>query len=157
MTQQLSGHFPSSVNRKTVTGQHFGIMGQVETKIFDEAPPWDAKTVMSRTDLSEEQVDLCWKMWCAHPKTSKVRILGLVRFPDFIISRYFFSLQGKLKEDGFYDLLDVTKDEGEEHTRAKKMFELLDRDDDQDLEFVDTMIFVFSLDQKITQVRTGQP
>ena len=61
-----------------------------------------------------------------------------------------------MKEDGFYDLLDVTKDEGEEHTRAKKMFELLDRDDDQDLEFVDTMIFVFSLDQKMTQARTGQ-
>ena len=61
--------------------------------------------------------------------------------------------QGKLKEDGFYDLMDVTKDDGEEHRRAKKMFELLDRDDDQDLEFVDTMIFVFSLDHKMTQVR----
>ncbi|TRY76436.1 hypothetical protein TCAL_00057 [Tigriopus californicus] len=104
-------------------------MGQVETKIFEDAPPWDVKTVMDRTDLDEESIDICWRMWCEHPLVNR----------------------NKIKEPDFYKLLDIGPNDPEEHRTAKKMFELLDRDDDQDLEFVDTMIFLFSMDQELTQ------
>lgn len=35
----------------------------------------------------------------------------------------------------------------EERAQANHLFELLDRDDDQRLEFCDTMLFIFSMDE----------
>ena len=36
----------------------------------------------------------------------------------------------------------------EERAQANHLFELLDRDDDQKLEFCDTMLFIFSMDEE---------
>ena len=38
-------------------------MGQIESKIFEEAPPWDMDTLLSNTDLDKTAINLCWRNW----------------------------------------------------------------------------------------------
>lgn len=56
--------------------------------------------------------------------------------------------RGRMKEDFFYEMLGVQKDNPEEQNTAKKMFELLDKDDDQFLEFPEFMTFLFCMESK---------
>lgn len=86
-------------------------MGQVETKIFENAPPWDGESVTSRTDLDEKTVDGAWKVWC-----KSVMVKG-----------------GKVTEENFFRMLDLKDEQAEEKDQAARLFELLDRDDDQKL------------------------
>ena len=87
-------------------------MGQVETKVFENAPPWDAETVTSRTDLDDHTVNFCWKIWC---KTTAVK-------------------GSKITEEKFLEMLDLGEEKVEEEKeQARKLFELLDRDDDEKL------------------------
>ena len=41
----------------------------------------------------------------------------------------------------------ISEENVEERAQANHLFELLDRDDDQKLEFCDTMLFIFSMDE----------
>ena len=41
----------------------------------------------------------------------------------------------------------IPEENVEERAQANHLFELLDRDDDQRLEFCDTMLFIFSMDE----------
>ena len=41
----------------------------------------------------------------------------------------------------------IPEESAEERAQANHLFELLDRDDDQRLEFCDTMLFIFSMDE----------
>ncbi len=64
-------------------------MGQAQThlesKVFDDsAPPWDLESITANTDLSEETVNACWRMWVQHPLVQK----------------------GQLKEQAFYKVND---------------------------------------------------
>ena len=88
-------------------------MGQVETKVFEHAPPWDGKSVTSRTDLDKRTVDACWKIWCQ----------------SSLVTR------GKIRdEEKFVQLMDLAgADQEHEREQARRLFELLDRDDDQKL------------------------
>ena len=91
-------------------------MGQVQThvesKMFDDtAPPWDVKEVTASTDLDEETVHACWRMWVEHP---------LVR-------------KGQLREEAFYKMLGFAEEGTEEaleqahdKRQAMKLFQLLD-------------------------------
>ena len=59
-------------------------MGQAQThlesKVFDDtAPPWDLEAITGDTDLSEEEVNACWRMWVQHPLVQK----GQLRERDF--------------------------------------------------------------------------
>lgn len=83
------------------------IMGQVETKVFQDAPPWDEESVRRRTDLSEATVDLCWKIW---------------RKSEFV-------RHGKLRLSGFESFLGIESASEREH--ARRLFQLLDRDENQ--------------------------
>ena len=38
-------------------------MGQIESKIFEEAPPWDMEHIQSVTDLDKTAINLCWRNW----------------------------------------------------------------------------------------------
>jgi hypothetical protein len=38
-------------------------MGQIESKIFEEAPPWDMDHILSVTDLDKTAINLCWRNW----------------------------------------------------------------------------------------------
>ena len=49
-------------------------MGQVESTIFDDAPPWDMKMILKLTQLKEEEVNFCWKTWATNPSTKKGKI-----------------------------------------------------------------------------------
>jgi hypothetical protein len=49
-------------------------MGQVESTIFDDAPPWDMKMILKLTQLQEEEVNFCWKKWATNPSTKKGKI-----------------------------------------------------------------------------------
>lgn len=100
------------------------VQSSLETKLLDEVPPWDLETIVKRTDLDEETANACWRMWTDHPLVSK----------------------GQMKEEDFYELLDIPEGNEDERRLAKKSFELLDRDDDERLEFPDLMIFLFSLE-----------
>ena len=42
----------------------------------------------------------------------------------------------------------ISQENAEERAQAKHLFELLDRDDDERLEFCDTMLFIFSMDEE---------
>ena len=53
---------------------NFAIMGQVESTIFDDAPPWDMKMILKLTQLKEEEVNFCWKTWATNPSTKKGKI-----------------------------------------------------------------------------------
>ena len=44
--------------------------------------------------------------------------------------------------------LGISQENAEERAQAKHLFELLDRDDDERLEFCDTMLFIFSMDEE---------
>ncbi len=60
-------------------------MGQTQTrleaKVFDDsAPPWDISAITASTDLEEETVNACWRMWVQNPMVKK----------------------GQLSEDSFY-------------------------------------------------------
>ena len=61
-------------------------MGQAETKIFEDAPPWTEAELLKMTDLTEEVIDACWRIWAKEPNVH----------------------HNKLKEEGFYHLLGMT-------------------------------------------------
>jgi hypothetical protein len=44
-------------------------MGQIESKIFEEAPPWDMESILSTTDLDKTAINLCWRNWSHRFKT----------------------------------------------------------------------------------------
>ena len=67
------------------------VQSTVETKVFDETPPWDLEMIVSKTDLSEDEANACWRLWTEHPLVKK----------------------GQLKEEAFYKLLGVTESDGE--------------------------------------------
>ena len=39
-------------------------MGQIETKLFEETPPWRLDKMKEQTELDEETINICWKAWC---------------------------------------------------------------------------------------------
>ena len=67
----------------------FRTMGKVqsslESKVFDEVPPWDLETIVAKTDLDEATANACWRMWIEHPLVEK----------------------GQLKEEAYFKLLDI--------------------------------------------------
>ena len=54
-------------------------MGQVETKVFVDAPPWDLEELDKITDLEKSTVNLLWRKWATDPATRK----GKVKFDTF--------------------------------------------------------------------------
>ena len=54
-------------------------MGQVETKVFVDAPPWDLDEIDKITDLDKNTVNLLWRKWATDPSTKK----GKVKFEVF--------------------------------------------------------------------------
>ena len=61
-------------------------MGQVETKVFHSAPPWEAEAAHQNTALSQEMVEMCWQKWRRDSRSAfgelmenfkKVVLLGL--------------------------------------------------------------------------------
>ena len=63
-------------------------MGQVESAVFEDTPPWDLKRLLKLTDMTETELDSCWKIWSAdHPK-------GKIDFETF---KTLFNIEGKSK------------------------------------------------------------
>ena len=95
-------------------------MGQVESTIFDDAPPWDMKMILKLTQLKEEEVNFCWKTWATNPSTKK----------------------GKIDIEDFKTLFNLSEADDIE---AKKLFKTLDFDDDDKIEFPELMLYIFSI------------
>ena len=92
----------------------------VETKVLPDAPAWDVSRILNKTDFDEETVHSCWRYWKESDLVSK----------------------GMMTEENFYLLLDIREEQEDERRQAKKIFELLDRDDDEKLEFPGKNAFV---------------
>jgi len=101
-------------------------MGQVESAIFDDAPPWDMKMILKLTDLKEDQVNYCWKQWATNELTKK----------------------GKIDFDEFKEMFDIQDDDNKE---TKKLFNLLDFDDDDKVEFPELMLYIYSTDGNMSR------
>ena len=101
-------------------------MGQVESTIFDDAPPWDMKMILKLTQLQEEEVNFCWKKWATNPSTKK----------------------GKIDSEAFKELFEIADDDDKE---AKKLFKILDFDDDERIEFPELMLYIFSTEENLSR------
>ena len=102
-------------------------MGQVETKVFVDAPPWDLDEIDKITDLDKNTVNLLWRKWATDPSTKK----------------------GKVKFEVFANQLCVNLNDENEVAEARKIFNLIDADDDGKVEFPDILLFLFCLDEKV--------
>ena len=102
-------------------------MGQVETKVFVDAPPWDLEELDKITDLEKSTVNLLWRKWATDPATKK----------------------GKVKFETFASELCVNLEDEKEVEQAQKVFNLIDEDDDGHVEFPDIMLFLFCLDDQV--------
>ena len=102
-------------------------MGQVETKVFVDAPPWDLEELDKITDLEKSTVNLLWRKWATDPATRK----------------------GKVKFDTFTSEFCVNLEDEKEVQQAQKIFNLIDEDDDGHVEFPDIMLFLFCLDDQV--------
>ena len=63
-------------------------MGQVESAIFEDTPPWDLKNLLKLTDLNENDLNFCWKKWSTHPVTKR----GKIDFENF---KTLWDIEGK--------------------------------------------------------------
>ena len=102
-------------------------MGQVESKVFVDAPPWDLEEIDKTTDLDKSTVNLLWRQWATDPITKK----------------------GKVKFDAFANQVKVNLKNDDEVAEARKIFNLIDEDDDGKVEFPDIVLFLFCLDEKV--------
>ena len=101
-------------------------MGQVESAIFEDTPPWDLKHLLKLTDMSENDLNFCWKHWSSNPLTKK----------------------GKIDLDSFKKLFEI---EGDNEREAGKLFTLLDFDEDERIEFPELMLYLFSTEENLSR------
>ena len=47
------------------------VQSSIESKVFDEVPPWDLEAIVAKTDLDEATANACWRMWTEHPLVEK--------------------------------------------------------------------------------------
>ena len=97
-------------------------MGQAESKIFEDAPIWDLKMLLKRTDLKKEEINYCWKKWASDKITAK----------------------GKIDLKEFMELMKIPDGDPKLASEAEKMFNLLDIDDDEAIEFPELLLFIFA-------------
>ena len=102
-------------------------MGQIESKVFVDAPPWDLEEIERITDLDKDTINLLWRQWATDDVTKK----------------------GKVGFEAFSNYLLVNQNEKNEVVEARKMFNLIDEDDDEKVEFPDLMLFIFCLDEQV--------
>ena len=101
-------------------------MGQVESAIFEDTPFWDLKSILKSTELSEEEINMYWKIWSTNPVTKK----------------------GKIDYEAFKDLFHIETDDDNE---ASKLFNLLDFDDDDRIEFPELMLYLYASNEDLTR------
>ena len=101
-------------------------MGQVESVIFEDAPPWDLVTIQKSTELTEDQINFYWKIWSNNPITKK----------------------GKIDFEAFKELFDIKTDDENE---GLKLFNLLDFDDDDKIEFPELMLYLYATNEDLTR------
>jgi len=101
-------------------------MGQVESAVFEDAPPWDMKMILNSTELQEEEVNFCWKQWASDSLTKK----------------------GKIEIEDFKNLFNIAEADDKE---AKKLFKVLDFDDDDKIEFPELMLYIYSTEENLSR------
>ena len=101
-------------------------MGQVESAIFEDTPFWDLKSILKSTELSEEEINMYWKIWSTNPVTKK----------------------GKIDYEAFKDLFHIETDDDNE---GLKLFNLLDFDDDDRIEFPELMLYLYASNEDLTR------
>ena len=87
----------------------------------------DLEEIDKITDLDTITVNLLWRQWATDPTTKK----------------------GKVKFDAFANQLCVNLSDDDEVAEARKIFNLIDEDDDGKVEFPDVLLFLFCLDEKV--------
>ena len=112
------GHIESKIDDK---------IGKIESKVFDDAPPWDLEEIDRITDLEKDTINLLWRQWATDEITKK----GKVTFSEFC------------------NKLCVNEDNEDDVKEARKIFNLIDEDDDEKVEFPDLMLFLFCLDEEV--------
>ena len=105
-------------------------IGKIESKVFDDAPPWDLEEIDRITDLDKDTINLLWRQWTTDEITKK----GKVTFCEFCKK------------------LCVNEDKEDEVKEARKIFNLIDEDDDEKVEFPDLMLFLFCLDEEVWSI-----
>jgi len=108
-------------------------MGQVETKVFTSVPPWEAEAARQNTALEEQVVEMCWHRWRKDTRSEdgKIDLAEFVSWAEGLVQG--MSEENKMGED---DL--------------KQLFDLLDRDEDNFLEFSDVLAFIFSMSTELS-------
>ena len=76
--------------------------------------------------FQEDQVNYCWKQWATNELTKK----------------------GKIDFDEFKEMFDIQDDDNKE---TKKLFNLLDFDDDDKVEFPELMLYIYSTDGNMSR------
>ena len=103
-------------------------IGQIERKVFIDTPPWDLEEIERITDLDKDTINILWRQWATDDVTKK----------------------GKVDFNSFCQKLNVNQEKEDEVAEAKKIFNMIDEDDDEKVEFPDLMLFIFCLDEQVT-------
>ena len=106
-------------------------IGQIESKVFIDTPPWDLEEIERITDLDKDTINILWRQWATDDVTKK----------------------GKVTFNSFCQKLYVNQEKEDEVAEAKKIFNLIDEDDDEKVEFPDLMLFIFCLDEQVTNCK----
>ena len=97
-------------------------MGQAETKLFHQVPTWYITFAADHTDLLEDTVQICWNFWRTDSRSG----------------------DGKLDFQEFTNLICSLSCETE-GAMVEQLFRLLDRDEDDYVEFSDILVFLYSI------------
>ena len=106
-------------------------IGQIERKVFIDTPPWDLEEIERITDLEKDTINILWRQWATDDVTKK----------------------GKVDFNSFCQKLNVNQEKEDEVAEAKKIFNMIDEDDDEKVEFPDLMLFIFCLDEQVTNCK----
>ena len=49
-------------------------IGKIESKVFDDAPPWDLEEIDRITDLDKDTINLLWRQWATDEITKKGKV-----------------------------------------------------------------------------------
>jgi len=105
----------------------------VETKVFSSVPPWEAEAARQNTALEQQVVEMCWHRWRRDTRSED----GKVDHPEFVSWA-----------EGLVQGMDEEHEMKEDD--LKQLFDLLDRDEDNYLEFSDVLAFIFSMNTELS-------
>ena len=119
-------------------------MGQVETKVFTSVPPWEAEAARQNTALEDQVVEERHKVGDDHDSANDKNDDDIARSEDGKIDLAEFVSWAEGLVQGMSEENKMAEDD------LKQLFDLLDRDEDNFLEFSDVLAFIFSMSTELS-------